>query len=300
MTGSRSAQTLKVAVISEGTSCWPLYAAEDQRTFEREGIAVEVTVTGSSARQLEALRAGGFDIGFQQADHIVRAVEQGSDLFIFMAQAHAPELTLVATPVVNSFADLKRGVVAVDGARTGYALLLRKLLADKGIGPGDCSFVEFGGVKERSDALKNGAAVASFLNPPFDRNLLASGFRSMGTTAEYFPDYPGPIAAARREWARQHGDSLVAFIRGFRAAYSWLCDARNKQQAIRLLPPRLNMSAEGAARAYDQMAARALPHIRPEQLRQVIDVVWEAEGYGGQRGAPEKYLDSSFLECARP
>ena len=120
--------TVRFAVISEGVYSWPMYVADAHRLFEREGIDVKVTVTGSSTQQLEKLVSGDYDIGLQQSDHVVRAVERGSDLFVFMGQALAPELTLVAAPQIKSFADLKGTVIAVDGARTGYALLLRKLL----------------------------------------------------------------------------------------------------------------------------------------------------------------------------
>ena len=50
-------------------------------------------------------------------------------LALILALAHAPDLTLVAAPGITGFADLKGKIIAVDGARSGYALLLRKLLA---------------------------------------------------------------------------------------------------------------------------------------------------------------------------
>ena len=64
--------TLKFAVISEGVYSWPIYIAQAHRLFEREGVNVEVTVTGSSTQQLEKLTRGEYDIGFQQSDHVVR------------------------------------------------------------------------------------------------------------------------------------------------------------------------------------------------------------------------------------
>ena len=296
---SNSAPTIRFAVISEGVYSWPLYVAQAQELFAREGVNVEVTVTGSSTQQLERLTRGDYDIGFQQSDHVVRGVERGSDLCIFMAQALAPELTLVAAPGIKAFADLTGRDIAVDGARTGYALLLRKLLADKGLRDGDYRFVEIGGSQERFDALKSGAAVASLLNPPFDRNLLTAGFGSLGTTGEYFPTYPGSIAAARRSWARQNESSLLAYIRGFNTAYAWLQDTRNKEEAIRLLPARLNIGVATAEQAYDQIATLPLPSITPEGLRQVIDIVWEAEGLQGAKGGPEKYMDLSYVNKVR-
>lgn len=287
---------IRFAVISEGVYSWPLYVAQAHRLFEREGINVEVTVTGSSTQQLERLTRGDYDIGMQQSDHVVRGVERGSDLFIFMAQALAPELTLVAASAIKSFADLRGKDIAVDGARTGYALLLRKLLASKGLADGDYTFREIGGSQERFDALKSGAAVASLLNPPFDRNLLAAGFRSLGTTGEYFPTYPGSIAAARRAWARQNERALVGYIRAFQAAYVWLQDTANREAAIQLLPARLNIDRATATAAYDQIAAQPLPSITPDGLREVIAVVQESEALKSPPGTPDKYMDLTYLD----
>lgn len=295
-----SAQPIRLAIISEGVGSWPLYVATAKKLFEQQGVSVATMLTGSSARQLDELSKGGFDIGFQQSDHVVRGVENGSDLFIFMAQGHVPELSLVVAPTIRAFADLRGRDIAVDGARSGYALLLRKLFADKALGNGDYILKEFGGSKERYDAMKSGAAFATFLNPPFDRNLFAAGFRNLGTTTEYFPTYPGPIAAARRSWAVQNAKQLIAFIRGFRAAYAWLKDTRNKDEAIHILPARLNMDAKAAAHAYDELVQRPLPEITPDGLRQVIDIVWDAEGLKGPKGTPDKYMDLSYLrEAAR-
>jgi ABC-type nitrate/sulfonate/bicarbonate transport system substrate-binding protein len=292
------ARTIKLAVISEGLNAWPLYVAKERKLFEKEGINVEVTLTGSSVMQLEQLTTGGFDIGFQQSDHVVRGVEQGSDLFVFMAQGHAPDLSLVVAPGIKTFAELKGRDIAVDGARTGYALLLRKLLANNGLKDGDFTFTEFGGSRERFDALKRGAAFASLLNPPFDRNLFAAGFGSLGTINDYFPAYPGAIAAARRSWAQRHETELIAFIRAFNAGYAWLQDPDHKAEAIRILPGRLGIEPEAAAKAFERLARRPRPEISPAGLQQVIDVVWEAEGYQPPKGAPEKYLDLSYFKKA--
>jgi len=292
------ARAVRLAVISEGTSSWPLYVAQARKLFEREGINVEATLTASSVKQLEQLTQGGYDIGLQQSDHVVRAVENGSDLFIFMAYAHPPELNLVIAPDIRSFADLKGKVIAVDGTRSGYALLLRKLLADKGLRDSDCTFKEFGGSRERFDALQDGAAFASFLNPPFDRNLFAVGFRSLGTVSDYFPAYPGSIAAARRSWARDNEQRLVAFIRGMNAAFAWLEDHSNRQEAIGILQARLKIEPAAAARAFTEFSAQPRPMLVPDALRQVIDIVWDSEGLKGAPGAPDKYVDLSYLHQA--
>ena len=293
-----AAMPVKLAIISEGVNAWPLYVAQGRKLFEKEGVAVDVTLTGSSNHQLEQMRSGGYDIGFQQSDHVVRAVETGSDLCIVMAQGHAPELSLVVAAGIKCFADLKGRDIAVDGANTGYALLLRKLLAENGLAKSDYRFVEIGGSQERFDALKSGQCVASWLNPPFDRNLFAAGFASLGTTMQFFPEYPGSIAAARRSWAAANSDRLVGFIRAFRGACLWLKDPAHKAEAITLLPERLKIAPELANKAYDAFVARPLPSIDAAGLRQVIDVYWQAEGLTVAKGDPGKYMDLSYQQSA--
>jgi ABC-type nitrate/sulfonate/bicarbonate transport system substrate-binding protein len=289
---------MRLAIISEGIACWPLYAAQAQRLFERQGLEVAVTLTRSSARQLEALVRGDYDVGFQQSDHVVRAVERGADLFAFMASGHEPRLSLMAAPAVASIGALKGRTLAVDGTRSGYALLLRKLLARHGLRETDYTLAECGGSRERYQALREGRAAAAFLNPPFDEQLAAAGFRNLGTLAQFFPEYPGPVAAARRSWAREHASELVAFIRAFNDAFDWLHERSNRDAALRLLVERLQVEPRQAAVAYEQFVARPRPRLVPQSLLAVIETVWESEGLPGAPGTPEKYMDLSYFQKA--
>ena len=289
-------QTLKLGLISEGTNTWPLYVAEKLGLFERHGVRVEVTVAGSSVNQQQALIRGRYDVGFQQPDHVVRGVEQGADLFIFAPHGHAPDLTLVAVPGISSLSDLRGRTIAVDGARTGYALLLRRLLAQNGLGESDVVFSEVGGSQERFDIMKSGAAAASMLNAPFDASLVSAGYVSLARMAEAFPTYPGSVMAARRSWALEHREQLIAFVSAFEEAYEWLREPTNALQAFQMLPERLAIAPAAAASALDKLARRSPPQLTEEGMQQVIDTVWEAEGYTQQKGAPAKYMDLSFVE----
>jgi ABC-type nitrate/sulfonate/bicarbonate transport system substrate-binding protein len=295
-------RSLRLGLISEGTNTWPLYVAQREGFFDREALAVEMTVTGSSIEQQQALLDGRFDVGFQQPDHVVRAVESGADLFVFMAQGRAPGLTLVGAPAIRNLEDLRGRTVAVDGARTGYALLLRQLLDRAGVDPTRVTFEEIGGSEQRFQAMKSGAAVATLLNPPFDASLLATGYSALARIADAFPSYPGPVMAARRRWAAAHEETLLAFIRAYDGAYDWLQDPSNHAAATRLLPARLAIAPQAASDALAEYARSPRPRITQEGMRQVVDIVWVAEGYSRVKGAPEKYMDLSYLSraLARP
>jgi ABC-type nitrate/sulfonate/bicarbonate transport system substrate-binding protein len=289
---------VKLALISEGVNTWPVYVARSLGFWAKAGVDVEFTVTGSSIEQLDALKKGGFDIGFQQVDHIVRGVELGADLFIFMGQSHAPELSLIVSNDIQRIADLKGKVIVVDDARTGYSLLLKKLFEQHGLKEGDTQFRNVGGSQERFNAMKNAEGSACFINPPFDRNLIEAGLKSLGASSDFFPDYPGPVAAARRAWALEHKPALVAFIRGFKQAYAWLQDNANRDEAVALLRARVDMAPDAAAAALTRMYSRAYPQITEDGVRQVMDMVWAAEKFTAVKGSPGKYMDLSYLREA--
>jgi ABC-type nitrate/sulfonate/bicarbonate transport system substrate-binding protein len=291
-------RTIRLGLISEGTNTWPLYVAQDAGFFEQEGISVEVTVTDSSIEQQQALIAGRFDIGFQQPDHVLRAVERGADLFVFMAHSHAPDLTLVGAPDIRDLKDLGGRTVAVDGARTGYALLLRRLLARSGVDLAGVTFEEIGGSEQRYQAMKSGAVAATLLNPPFDESLLKDGYSRLARLTDAFPTYPGSVMAARRQWVAAHEEAVLAFIRAYESAYGWLQDAANHAAATALLPDRLAIAPRAAAGALSEYAERPKPHIGSEGMQQVVDIVWAAEGYAQPKAAPEKYMDLSYISRA--
>lgn len=292
---TEAAMALRVAIISDGFPMWPLYVAESAGLFEAEGLKAAITVTRSSAKQMQALEQGEFDIGIQLPDHVVRAACKGSDLFVFMAPVHAPDISLIATPEVLTLSDLKGKSVAVDGARSGYALLLRKLLRAQGIGDADCKLTEIGGTKERFDALAEKQVAAAFLNPPFDKQLLAKGFVRLTSTLEAFPDYPGPVAAARRSWASENEAALVRFVRAFRSAFAWMKEPRNRQEAIRIACDRLPVEPEMAAKAWTDFSSRPEPVLTKEGFQQVIDVVWESDTMAQAKLGPDKFMDMRYL-----
>ena len=75
----------------------------------------------------------------------------------------------------------------------------------------------------------------------------------------------------------------------------------NKDQAVRLLPARLNMAADAASRALERVFSRPRPQVTEDGVRQVMDLVWAAERFtAAQRSAssPAKYMDLSYLQDA--
>jgi ABC-type nitrate/sulfonate/bicarbonate transport system substrate-binding protein len=281
---------LSLAFISEGFPLWELYVAEEQLFFAKRGLEVEVTHTGSSVKQVEGLESGFYDLGLQLPDHVIRSVERGSDLCIVAAQAHAADVALVADPEITDLDQLIGKPIGVDGARTGYALLLSRLLYEAGWKEKDCVLEEIGGTAERVEALEAGVVAACFVNPPFDRSLINQGFVRLASTLEAFPEYPGPVVAARRSWINRHRDVVDQFTDARENSFCWLTDLPNRETAIQIACARMNVSLESAAQAYDELREHGIPVVTDKGLEAVIDLVWQGGEMNHRKPDPSKFL----------
>ena len=281
-----SAAPIQLAYISGGFPVWALMVAQHQGLFSRAGLAVHITHTGSSQVQLQGLREGRFDIGLQLADHPVRATLTGCPMAILAAQTHAPDVALVSQPQQRQISDLRGQRVAVDGARSGYALLLRQLLRQHGLTDGDVTLVEVGDSQQRVQALQAGELAASFINPPLDKGLVAQGFTRLTSTRSAFPDYPGPVVAARRDWVAAHAVEVQAFQQAWQSAWQWLLDEAHTEAALALAHQHLQADPDAAQRALTALRAQGLPQLSDAALQTVIEVVAQAEGGDAPRPTP--------------
>ena len=272
-----SNQPLRLAYISGGFPVWALFVAQSQGLFEAHGVQCNITHTGSSTVQMQGLREGRFDIGCQLPDHVVRAGLNGAPLCVLAAQSHAPDVALVASSMIRSLADLKGHRIAVDGARSGYALLLVQLLSSMGLGSNDYQLVEVGDSQQRVQAMRSGEFMASFINPPLDKALVNDGFVRLTTTRQAFPNYPGPVVAARREWADAHPELAKGFQSAWTAAWQWLMNPLNESQAIEIALKHLGAEAPAAQSALQNLHRQGVPHISEEGMAQVIDLVWRSQ-----------------------
>ena len=234
-------QTLNVIVFPGGFNL-PLWAAERQGFFENSGVRVVLTPTPSSTFQMQGLAEGRFDIAMTAIDNVIAYQEgQGEakipdnpDMFAFMGGDNG-FLSLVGGPGVKSIAELKGKKLSVDAMTTGYAFVLRELLARSKISESEVSFERAGGVLGRFQELMKGTHAGTILITPFDVLAMQKGHTQLARAAEHLGAYQGLVGAARRSWARQNEAALVGFIRAYRSGVQFLYEPTNWEIAEALL-----------------------------------------------------------------
>jgi ABC-type nitrate/sulfonate/bicarbonate transport system substrate-binding protein len=239
-------------------AAWVAVIGQNEGFFAREKLDVHLDPIRGSVEQINGMMSGKFDLGLTALDNVIayyagqgaQEVQQPTDLFAFMGGEQLA-LKLMASPDVKSIEGLKGKTLAVDAKNTGFAFVLYSALAKHGLKAGDYSVLPVGSSQSRLDAITSGKAQAAGLNRPFDAIALTKGAVNLGDMRKLFPHYQASAGMARRSWAAQHRETLVAFIRAYVNSSLWLFDATHKAAAIDLLVKNTQgLSPEQAADIY--------------------------------------------------
>ncbi len=254
---AQTATPFKVVAFA-GASNLPFWVGQEMGLFAKAGIAPVLEITPNSVEMAKNLYAGRFDLALTSVDNIV-AYDEGqgeADLpgpadFVALFGVDNGMLSVMAVPEVKSFADLKGKTLSVDAMTTGFAFVLRDILARNGLTDSDVTYVKVGGGAQRLEALLKHEQAGTLLNTPLDLVAEGKGFTRLARATQTLGAYQGIVGATRRETAAKMRPQMEAFIRGFHASVAWLADPAHKDAAVALLVARVKgMATPQAETAY--------------------------------------------------
>lgn len=284
------------------------WVAEDRGLFAKEGLSVTLATTSGSVQEVRDLLSGKFQIMSSAFDNIVAYTEgegettlaQPPDMIAFMA-VHSGLISLISRPDIKSIEAIRGKRVAVDALKTGYALVLYRLLRDRGLEMNkDYSIIGVGGTPARMKAMEDAKAVAAMLSPPVDLAAEKAGYNVLASSREIGP-YQGSVYATRRSWAKGHETEMSAYIRAIVAATDYIF--ANKAGAIAVLKkhePRL--SDEALEKLYATLTGPGgfNPHAALDMagVKTVLDLRQANSESGKRLDPPSKYIDVSYYKRA--
>ena len=292
----------------------PIWMTQRQGLFAAEKIDVKIDFTPGSTYQLTHLIAGTYDMGFTAIDNIIAYREGQNEAYLppgtnvdLVAVLASDDgfLSISAQKDIASVEALKGRTVTVDAMTTGFAFVLREVLAKKGVAESEVKFERAGGVANRFRMmLENPSHAATTQMTPFDVLGEARGFKTIARVREVLGPYLGLVACVRKSWAEANRDLVVRFIRGYAKGVEAMYDLKNRPivEAI-LVANAAGMTPELAAKAYDVYVNDKTGFFRRP--------VFDAEGartvlaLRSKYGVPQKtltdaarYYDTSYLEVA--
>ena len=296
---------LRVNVFAGATNL-PLLTAINKGFMAERKLTIEIQNTPDSDQQRAGLAAGRFDIALAAIDNALAMVESAKQDVIIVSGGDASMNEFMARGNVNSVADMKGKVLAVDAPNTAYGLAAKKILKNAGLIEGrDYTVRAVGGSMARANALASNAELGGgMLNPPFTYQLREKGLKSLGTQFNLLGAYQATGAFVMRKWASDNSGALERFLSAYIEGQRYAMNPANRAEMIQLLAGRFKLAPDVAAGTY---AALTTPgsglspdaRLSMDGFRNVLAIRAEMENmWGGVAPAPGKYLDLSYYERA--
>ena len=206
--------SLKIGLPVAATSFMPIYVAAE-RTYQEEGLSVELLSFRGDAEVAQALAADSVDVNVASLNGLINMMTAGQPVKGFYAGFYPADFAWIARPEVKSWADMRgKGVgISTYGALTDF--LTRYALRKHGLEPErDVQIVQAGGSPQAAQTLKGGRLDAAILSPPFKWNLADEGFTVLGTQAtEIGEQWPKHIFIAKERFLDQNPNTARAVLR---------------------------------------------------------------------------------------
>lgn len=298
-----------------GVQNLPLYVAQQQKLFAEYGIDITITYTNGSAPQIAGLARGDYDLIQTAPDNVVNAVNNPAafgldpasrpDIAMISGGSVGP-LSILAQPAIKSFNDLRGAVLGVDNPTSGFALVLRDMLARNGLElERDYTFTAAGSTAARLDALVRGAVAATILYPPYDAGAAALGYARLAVSTDYYAAYASHCTAGLRRWIDANIEVVGRYLIALRQSLLWIYDPKRREEieAIMRQEPALALDASLASLAYAAFTDRAAGFgikgkFDATGLWQVISLRRIYSFPVKDYGAPSDYLDARWNAMA--
>lgn len=294
----RSIQTIAVSQVGPDAGKWPLYAAINEGFFRQEGLAVTLSVSGSSPAGVTEVIGHSVDISEVSPSDVISAAAGGGSVELIASEEALAPYVVVAAKGITSFAQLKGKAISV-AAPTNITQLYWNAVARKNhLSQGDFSYIDAPTTGDRYASLVGGVVQATLLTPPASFEAEAQGFPAIAKIATY-SRLPFTDLLASPAWAKSHKAELVDFLKAYLRGIAWVYNPANKAAAIQLLETYTNANATNATATYIFFVDQLKTMARSGQVN-VSDIRIEAQamiGLGAFKSAPvvSKIVNNSYV-----
>lgn len=287
---------LRYGQVQRSAMNWPFFAASELELFEGESIAIKPNIFTQPPDPVNALVSGSLDVINVIPDVALLEMVKGAPLRVIANTNVGSQYRLMVKPEITDVAGLKAKRLGVNDGRSAEALILRKLLKQGGLAAGAYELVSSGPPPERCEKLKRGVLDGTMVTEPFHFLLREAGFKVLGSSLDAVPHYPFTVCLVRRE--EGISESIVAFLKALRAAWLWLNDPVNREQAVAILSRCTGSAPQQADLTYDlYFNSPSQPNLAPDSKG--IATVFELLSESGRLSSipdPEQFIDHRYVQ----
>jgi NitT/TauT family transport system substrate-binding protein len=206
--------TLHVAVAATGSAYTPLQVAIEAGYFRNHGLTVNTSVMAASVAA-QALVSGSIDM-YQGGAAAIAARLGGSDIIYIAAAVDRSTLVLFGEKGLTQFTDFRGKTIATTSVGAFGEIALHQTAKEYGMVPGqDFALLYHPGPEAALASFLAGAAQGVIITPP---QTLEAAERGYPVIIDYYQKglrIIGPGMAVTRAFAREHPNTLKAYLKGY-------------------------------------------------------------------------------------
>ncbi len=240
---------LKMVYAQPSAANTPLWVAQDQGFFARQGLTVTFTqVTGSSAVATAA--SGESQVLFVGATEVADFDATGGDLVMIASAENYPVFSLYVTKDINTIQDLVGKKIAVTRSGTSTDTTARIFLEHFGL-TGKVDIINSGGTLAGiMAAMTAGVAAGGILSPPTTAKAEAAGFRELVNGVRLGIPMVALVMAVRRPYVAQNRDTVLRVLKAFVDGWAYVRNPANAEAAENAIVHYTRVAPEDAAVSY--------------------------------------------------
>jgi len=294
---------IRIAAGGIGFNFLPVYVAERQGLFAKNGIEVETTLLPSVDKATAAVKEGEREIAITPPEGAIRDAVAGGNLRVVAANVNRLPLSMIAQPRFQRMEDLKGAVLGTSSLTEGTALYTMEVLRRHGLNyPGDYTFNVVGLHPARWKALQEGTIDAAVQLIPLNFIAEDAGFKNLGEVTDYIPEIAFTAVIVDSSWAQANRASVVAFMRSLIQATAWMGDAANDAPLLALMAEVIQAEGKYGRLSLDYMRRmRVFPpdlSIPPAAFAKTVELMQKAGFAAADAERASAVLDDSYRRQA--
>lgn len=287
--------SIKLVYAQASAAFTPLFVAQDERLFSKEGLEVSFTqVTGSTA--VATLTSGESQALAIGATEVANFDAAGGGLVMIAAGSNYPVFSLYADKRVRSVTDLAGKKIAVTSAGTSTDTAAHLMLDHFGLS-GKVEIISAGGTLSGiMAAMSAGIAAGGILSPPTSAQAEAAGFVELANGVRLGIPMTQSALTVTRTYLAANRETVLRVLRAYVTAWAFIRNRANEAKTESAIAHYTRATAEQAAVAYKAFFPvwqEKIPRVDPRGVTNAIRFNRNSEV---RKMTPASLIDDSLLQ----
>ncbi len=286
---------LKLVYAQASAAFTPVFVAQDERFFAKEGLEVSFTqVTGSTA--VATLTSGESQVLVVGATEVANFDAAGGGLVMVAAGSNYPVFSLYVDKRVRSVTDLVGKKIAVTTAGTSTDTAAHIILEHFGL-TGKVEIISAGGTLSGiMAAMSAGVAAGGILSPPTTAQAEAAGFTELVNGVRLGIPMTQSALTVTRAYLAANRETVLRVMRAYTTAWAYIRNPANEAKTETAIAHYTRATPEQAAVAYKAFFSvwqEKVPRVDP---RGVTNAIRFSRNPQVRKMTPASLIDDSLLQ----